>query len=80
MPIPKVQHLKSVTDSLTTKTEEIYYAKKAAIESGDKELLHSMGEGKDVMSVLREFAFIYAISRLLYVNDDLDSECEHEGS
>ena len=58
VPIPKIQRLKTVTDVLTKRTEEIYYAKKAAIERGDEELLHALGEGKDIMSVLREFTCI----------------------
>ena len=59
VPIAKVQRLKSITDVLSTRLEQIYYAKKTALESGDEELLNSLGEGKDVMSVLCECAVIY---------------------
>ncbi|KAI1788591.1 cytochrome P450 [Ganoderma leucocontextum] len=52
VPIPNIQRLKTITDIMSKRTEDIYYAKKAAIESGNKELLHALGEGKDVMSVL----------------------------
>ncbi|KAI1788589.1 cytochrome P450 [Ganoderma leucocontextum] len=52
VPIPSIQRLKTITDIMWKRTEEIYYAKKAAIESGDEELLHALGEGKDIMSVL----------------------------
>ncbi|KAM5540033.1 hypothetical protein V8D89_006173 [Ganoderma adspersum] len=52
VPIPSVQRLKNITDTMYQRTTEIYFAKKAAIESGDEEVLNSMGEGKDIMSVL----------------------------
>ncbi|KAM5531329.1 hypothetical protein V8D89_015009, partial [Ganoderma adspersum] len=52
IPFPSIQRLKTITDVMTKRTEEIYYAKKKAIESGDKEVLNALGEGKDVMSVL----------------------------
>ena len=55
MPIPSIQRLKTITDIMAQRTEEIYFAKKKAIESGDKELLNALGEGKDIMSVLCEY-------------------------
>ena len=54
VPVPSIQRLKNITDVMTKRTEEIYYAKKAAIQSGDKESLHALGEGKDIVSVLCE--------------------------
>ncbi len=72
--------MKNITDVMTKRTEDIYYAKKAAIESGDKDLLHALGEGKDIMSVLCEFTIIYAIFRPSYAYGGFDSEGEHEGS
>ena len=66
MPIPSIQRLKTITDVMTKRTEDIYYAKKKAIESGDKELLNALGEGKDVMSVLCGYTVMYAIFRRLY--------------
>ena len=59
VPIPKVQRLKTLTNVMTEEMEKIYYTKKAALESGDKALLHAIGEGKDVMSVLCERAVTY---------------------
>ncbi|KAI1790098.1 cytochrome P450 [Ganoderma leucocontextum] len=52
VPIPRIQRLKNLTDTLSKAAKDIYLAKKAAIERGDTELLHSVGEGKDIMSVL----------------------------
>ncbi|KAM5540029.1 hypothetical protein V8D89_006169, partial [Ganoderma adspersum] len=52
VPILKVQRLKTITDVMTERLEQIYYAKKAVLESGDEGMLHALGEGKDVMSVL----------------------------
>ena len=61
VPIPSIQRLKKITDIISQRTQEIYYAKKKAIERGDNELLNALGEGKDVMSVLCEYMIIYAI-------------------
>lgn len=58
VPIPGVQRLKTISDIVSKRMEEIYFAKKAAIESGDSDLLHAMGEGKDIISVLRESTFM----------------------
>ncbi|KAM5539718.1 hypothetical protein V8D89_006531 [Ganoderma adspersum] len=52
VPIPKIQRLKVLTDTLSKAAQDIYLTKKAAIERGDADLLHSVGEGKDIMSVL----------------------------
>ena len=58
VPIPGVQRLKTISDIVSKRMEEIYFAKKAAIESGDSDLLHAMGEGKDIISVLCESTFM----------------------
>ncbi|KAM5540052.1 hypothetical protein V8D89_006192 [Ganoderma adspersum] len=52
VPLPKVQRLKTITDVMSKRLEQIYYAKKTALESGDEGMVHALGEGKDVMSVL----------------------------
>ena len=54
LPHKKIQRLKYITDTVHAKSQEIFYAKRAAIERGDQELLHAVGEGKDIMSILRE--------------------------
>ena len=66
----------------TEEMEKIYYTKKAALESGDKVLLHAIGEGKDVMSVLCERAVTYhrtLVLNPLHAYGNFDSEGEHEG-
>ncbi|KAM5540026.1 hypothetical protein V8D89_006166 [Ganoderma adspersum] len=52
VPISGIQRLKTISDITNKRMEEIYFAKKAATESGDTDLLHGVGEGKDIMSVL----------------------------
>ncbi len=55
VPSKKIQKIKINSDIVHTKSKEIFLAKKSAIERGDQELLHTVGEGKDIMSVLRAF-------------------------
>ncbi len=40
--------------TVSKRLKELMQAKRAALEQGDQETLHSAGEGKDVLSVLRE--------------------------
>ncbi|EJF55944.1 cytochrome P450 [Dichomitus squalens LYAD-421 SS1] len=51
-PIKGIHRLKHIVDTMHKRSEEIYHAKKTAIEKGDTDLLNAVGEGKDVMSVL----------------------------
>ena len=55
LPDPKVQRVKRLTSMVYNRSKEIFEAKKAAIKRGDQEMLHTVGEGKDVMSILRRF-------------------------
>lgn len=55
LPNKKIQRIKNLTDIVHTKSKEIFLVKKAAIERGDQELLHTVGEGKDIMSILCEY-------------------------
>lgn len=41
-------------DTMDSKSKEIYYGKKVALEKGDEEVLDKVGMGKDIMSILRE--------------------------
>ena len=58
VPVRKIQRLKVLTDTLSEAARGIYLAKKTAIERGDIDLLHSVGESKDVMSVLCEYGMV----------------------
>lgn len=54
VPLRNVQNIKYIIDTLHERSKEIYHAKKAAVEKGDTDLLNAVGEGKDIMSVLRK--------------------------
>ena len=79
IPISKIQRLKVRTDTLSKAAQDIYLAKKAAIERGDADLLHSVGEGKDIVSVLCESTVIFGHKRLLPPYGYSDSKGKHEG-
>ena len=63
LPHKKIQRLKYLTDTVHAKSQEIFYAKRAAIERGDQELLHAVGEGKDIMSICRAPPFAFSLFR-----------------
>ena len=53
LPIKSIQRMKTVSDLMHQRSLEIYNEKKAAMERGDQETLISVGEGKDMLSILR---------------------------
>ena len=55
-PNKALQHLKSIADVMNRHSLAIFQEKKALIESGDDALLNQVGEGRDIMSVLRELS------------------------
>ena len=55
IPHEGAQKMKHIVDTMYDRSKEIYEEKKALIESGDDAVLHQVGEGRDVMSILREF-------------------------
>ncbi|KAI0738094.1 cytochrome P450 [Daedaleopsis nitida] len=52
MPIKDIRKIMSIADTMTVRSKEIIDEKKAALKSGDEELVQRVGEGKDVMSIL----------------------------
>ena len=62
IPVPKVQNVKRIVDTIHERSNAIFQAKKAAIERGDQEILHMVGEGKDVMSILRTWPHYFQLS------------------
>ncbi|KAI0737388.1 cytochrome P450 [Daedaleopsis nitida] len=52
MPFQMVQRVKTVNDIVYEHSKKIINDKKAALERGDQELIHTVGEGKDIISIL----------------------------
>ncbi|KAI0355907.1 cytochrome P450 [Trametes cingulata] len=52
IPMERLHKLQHVVDIMHRRAAEIYREKKALLEKGDQALLHQVGEGKDLMSVL----------------------------
>ena len=53
-PYPRLQRVREIVDTLDKTAREILHSKRVALEQGDEELAKMTGEGKDIMSVLRE--------------------------
>ena len=54
LPYKPAQELKSIVDIMHERSIAIYRAKKAALEAGDDSVAQQIGEGRDIMSILRE--------------------------
>ncbi|KAI0763487.1 cytochrome P450 [Trametes elegans] len=52
LPMERLHKLQGVVDTMHRRATEIYVEKKARLEKGDEALLHQVGEGKDLMSIL----------------------------
>ncbi|KAI0754104.1 cytochrome P450 [Daedaleopsis nitida] len=52
IPIPSIQRVKTVNDIVFDHAKRIIAEKKAALKRGDQELLHMVGEGKDIISIM----------------------------
>ncbi len=54
-PQAAVRRMAAISDTMERRSMEIINEKKSALLKGDDALVHQVGEGKDIMSLLREF-------------------------
>ena len=54
IPNKAIQRLKDVSDIMHERSVLIYNEKKAALDKGDDAIKLQVGEGRDIMSILRE--------------------------
>ena len=55
VPWSDVRQLKDVTDIMDRTSVDIYEKKKSALQRGDEAVLQQVGNGKDIMALLRAF-------------------------
>ena len=60
VPMQQVQRVKEIVDILDQNTREIFSGKRAALEAGDAAVKEQVANGNDIMSILREWAHMYA--------------------
>lgn len=53
IPVPALKEIIRITDTLRIRSTEIFKAKKAALLAGDEALKQQVGEGRDLISILR---------------------------
>ncbi len=53
-PSANLQRMLDISETMARRSQEIIDEKKAALARGDEDALQRVGEGKDIMSVLRE--------------------------
>lgn len=58
LPIPELKRLKNVVHKMDTEANNIYESKKTSLKAGQEGVLRQVEEGKDIMSILREFLFL----------------------
>ena len=56
IPSARTKRILHVVDTMDSESRKIYNAKKTALEAEDDTILHQVGEGKDIMSILRACA------------------------
>lgn len=55
LPLKTVQRAREISDTIDRCSREIFEAKKLALQQGDETVIRQTGEGKDIMSKLREY-------------------------
>ena len=70
IPNPQALKMQEITDTLWRRSTEIYQAKKLALEQGDDAVTREMGEGKDLMSILRKFIQHSCGNKAVYLMDN----------
>ena len=55
LPYDTVQQLRRISDIMHERSVRIFNEKKEALQNGDETIKHQVGEGRDIMSILREF-------------------------
>ena len=53
IPLEGLRRLINISDTMARRSKEIIDEKKAALSKGDEAFAHQVGEGKDIMSILR---------------------------
>lgn len=54
IPFKRLHRLIELSDIMDKKSKEILNSKKVALEKGDDAVIHQVGEGRDIMSILRK--------------------------
>lgn len=55
IPSESIRGMKDISDILHARSVQIFNEKKAALARGDDAVKHQVGEGRDIMSILREW-------------------------
>ena len=56
-PRPTIKKIIGISDTMARRSREIVAEKKALLQQGDEALAHEVGEGKDIMSILRTYHY-----------------------
>ena len=58
VPIPTLNRANKIITTIATESERILVDKKVALRAGDDKVVEQVGEGKDIMSILRELLYL----------------------
>ena len=58
IPSTMTKTIKEIVDTMDIESRKIYTAAKTSLEAGDDDAVQRMGEGKDIMSVLRMYSML----------------------
>ena len=72
IPSARTKRILHIVDTMDSESRKIYNAKKSALEAGDDTILHQVGEGKDIMSILCTFV-------QYHFHDNFTRRCDFSG-
>lgn len=62
LPSKSVQRFVAVVDAMDEQARKVFYGKRAALEKGDEKVVHQIGEGRDILSILSKFGHLAYVS------------------
>ena len=65
VPIPTINRMKKLITAVETQSSRILEEKKAALKAGNTKVVERIGEGKDIMSILRTHAATFYLVGML---------------
>lgn len=78
-PNAHLQTVKHVSDTMSERSQNIFHEKKVALNNGDEAVLRQVGEGRDIMSILRAIISQHIFTISLTLVGLCGSQGEHNG-
>lgn len=67
VPSAPFQKMRAIRAAMSEQSKQVFYSKRAALEKGDQAVVHQVGEGKDILSILSASHCLRRTSYIVYL-------------